>query len=329
MFVILFICVFQLVACGCSSSPVKSEKDFSGEEVGGGAVPGAVPDTVWRFTPPDIPVALTSLEAKTGYLLEHFWDNYDFTDTVAISKPEYAEQTLVDYLSILQENANERDAGACLRKLADKMRKDSAVYAWFDGKLEHYLYDPNSPMRNDEYYMAVLQGILESGNYTEVEKIRPAYRIKMLGKNRKGSKAANFSYTLESGKKGTLYDIRSPFTLLLLYDPDCPNCRKAIDMMASSSVIRELTTVTDGEVKVPLKVLTVCVEYDRASWEEHLSILPGHWINGFDERHRILDKELYDTRSFPSLYLLDSDKRVVLKDVNVQDVIDYYMKQDD
>lgn len=325
MFVILLICVFQLVACGCSSSPVRSGKTLSGEEAGG----GAVSDTAWRFVPPDIPVALTSLEAKTGYLMEHFWDNYDFSDTVAIGNPAYAEQTLVNYLSILQENAHTADAESYLRQLADDMRQDSVVYAWFDDKLEHYLYDPNSPMRNDEYYMAILQGIMDSRNYTEMEKIRPAYRLKMLGKNRKGNKAANFKYTLEGGKKGTLYGIRSPFTLLLLYDPDCPNCRKAIDMMASSSVIRELTTVTNVEVDVPLKVLTVCVEHDRASWEEHLSLLPANWINGFDEQHMILDKELYDTRSFPSLYLMDSDKRVVLKDVNVQDVIDYFMKQND
>lgn len=323
MFVILFIYVINSIVCACSSAPAGNLKGASGAE----GRHTSMQEKKWSFTPPEIPVALVTIEAKTEYLIKHFWENYDFADTVAISEPEYAEQTLVNYLSMLSDAADEVTAGNCLRQLAEDMRKDSVVYAWFDEKLEHYLYDPNSPMRNDEHYIAVLQGMLDSGKYQPMEKIRPEYRMRMLLKNRKGSRAENFSYTLKGGKKGNLYDIKSDFTLLLLYDPECENCRHAIDGMVNSSVIRDLTTVTDVVVRVPMKILTVCVEHDKDSWQRHLSMLPVHWLNGFDEQQRIRDKELYDLRSFPSLYLLDSDKRVLLKDVNVQDVIDYFTKQ--
>lgn len=320
----LLMCIFNLLICACSSAPAKSQEKLSaGME--GEHTPSQ--NEEWSFTPPAIPIALVSMGAKTEYLVEHFWENYDFTDTLAISRPEYAEQTLVNYLSILSGNMGEEQAKGCLRKLADDMRKDSTVYAWFDEKLEHYLYDPNSPMRNDEYYMGVLEGILKSDRYQEVEKIRPEFRMQMLRKNRKGTRVENFAYTLIGGIRGRLYDIKSPYTLLFLYDPECENCRRAIEMMVESTVIQELTTVTKGMAEAPVMVLTVCVEHDLDSWKEHLSILPEYWLNGFDDRHQIREKELYDLRSFPSLYLLDSNKRVILKDVNVQDVIDYFTKQ--
>nr|WP_052662249.1 DUF5106 domain-containing protein [Bacteroides acidifaciens] len=332
MLVILLICVINSIVCACSSAPADNRKGVSVAE-GRHALPpqdGQDQGTVkkdWEFVPPRIPAALVSIDAKTEYLVKHFWENYDFADTVSVSNPELLEQTLVNYLSMLSETTDEATAGSYLRKLADDMRKDSIVYAWFDEKLEHYLYDPNSPMRNDEYYMAVLQGMVESGRYREVEKLRPEYRMRMLRKNRKGSKAADFSYTLEGGERGTLNGIKSDFTLLLLYDPECENCRRAINEMVQSPVIRDLTTLTDVVVRVPAKVLTICVEHDMESWKAHLAALPDHWLNGFDSGHQIRDRQLYDLRSFPSLYLLDSDKRVLLKDVNVQDVIGYFTEQ--
>lgn len=322
MLLLTFIIISLLfIICACSSAPAKTPKKGAGAENGH----VSEKDKQWSFTYPDMPVTLAdNAEEKIKYLSLHFWDNYDFTDTVAISRPEYAEQTLVDYLFILARNEDERVVGNSLRRLANDMRKDSTVYAWFDEKLEHYLYDPNSRMRNDEYYLAVLQGILESDNYQEVEKIRPAFRMKMLKKNRQGSMAENFTYSLEGGKKGSLYGIKSLYTLLLLYDPECENCHHAIDMLVQSSVIRRLTTETEGMNRTPVKILTVCVERDIDSWERHLSMLPEYWLNGFDGQQQIRDKELYDLRSFPSLYLLDNDKRVLLKDVDVQDVINYF-----
>lgn len=322
MFVVLSICVINSIVCACSSAPAGNPKVTSGAE----GRHTSVQEGKWSFIPPEIPVALVTIEAKTEYLIKHFWENYDFTDTVAISKPEYAEQILVNYLSMLTA-ADEVTARNCLGQLAEDMRKDSVVYAWFDEKLEHYLYDPNSPMRNEEYYIAVLEGMLNSGKYQLVEKIRPEFRMHMLLKNRKGNRAENFSFMLKGGKKASLYDLKSTFTLLLLYDPECENCRHAIDEMVHSSVIQDLTTITHTVREAPMKVLTVCVEHDTDSWQQHLSMLPEHWLNGFDEKHQIRDKELYDLRSFPSLYLLDRDKRVILKDVDVQDVIDYFTKQ--
>ena len=38
----------------------------------------------------------------------------------------------------------------------------------------------------------------------------------------------------------------------------------------------------------------------------------GDWIHGYDKGMEIMRKRLYDIKAFPTLYLLDSDKNVIL-----------------
>lgn len=279
-------------------------------------------EKIWSLAMPEIPVTITTAKEQMEYLLLHYWDKYDFTDTVPIGNRDCTEQVLVDYLSLLPQ-IDRQKAGKSLAKLAVQIKQEPKVQAWFDNQLEHYLYDPNSPMRNDNFYMSILEGIIASKNYDETEKIRPKYRLKMLRKNCVGMKAENFTFTLSGGNQGNLYGISSPYTLILLYDPECENCRQAIDLLAHSPLMQQLSMPQEKAAIRQLTTLSVSVEGDEEGWINHLSVLPQYWMNGYDSKSLIRDKELYDLRSFPSLYLLDKNKQVILKDVNAEQVLGY------
>jgi hypothetical protein len=45
-----------------------------------------------------------------------------------------------------------------------------------------------------------------------------------------------------------------------------------------------------------------------------MPIYPEEWYNGFDPDFAIRNETLYNVRAIPSLYLLDKDKTVLLKD---------------
>ena len=49
---------------------------------------------------------------------------------------------------------------------------------------DKYLYDPNSPMRNEELYISVLDAMLKSPILDDTEKIRPKARRSLAQKNR-------------------------------------------------------------------------------------------------------------------------------------------------
>lgn len=90
---------------------------------------------------------------------------------------------------------------------------------------ERVLHDPNSPLRNDEFYIPVLQAQLRAPWYDEYERIAPEYDLEMAMQNRLGHPANDFRYTLASGASGTLYGLKAEYVLLFINNPGCPMCR--------------------------------------------------------------------------------------------------------
>ena len=62
-----------------------------------------------------------------------------------------------------------------------------------------------------------------------------------------------------------------------------------------------------------LTVLAIYTEGNPEAWENDLSSIPSGWLAGTD-REAIKLGALYDLKAMPSLYLLDGEKRVLLKD---------------
>lgn len=183
------------------------------------------------------------------------------------------------------------------------------------------LSDPNSPLRNDELYIPLLETVIASPFYDSTEKVRPRYLLEMARKNRVGQPAADFSYTLADGKKGTLYGLEAPYVLVYINNPDCRACEKLREWMSDSYVIA-------NQLKAGrLKILAIYPDEDLAAWRKHLDDTPAEWINGYDAELAMRKRELYELRAIPSLYLLDKDKKVLLKDCTSVDRVEAYLVQ--
>src|SRR5690606_22981267 len=111
--------------------------------------------------------------------------------------------------------------------------------------------------------------------------------------------------------KVSLHDIDAHFTLLFFYEPGCSHCEETIVQFQNTSVLQNLVSQNR------LKVLAVYTAGDHAIWKRYQSHIPKDWINGFDQEMRILSKALYDLKASPTVYLLDEDKKVVLKDTDL------------
>lgn len=257
---------------------------------------------------------------------KHFWDEYDFTDTMMLNRPEAIETKLVEYLSHLPYLTNQQ---ACenIRKLVVKTRANSVINRWFLKRLEHYLYEPDSPLQNDDYYISVLEEMLSSDCLSGMMRVRPSYQLEMLRKNRVGTKATNFTFTLTTGKIGNLWDIPAERTLLLFYDPNCEHCRDVIRELSKSEVIN--TFLSHSKQPIPkFSVVAVCLESNMNTWKKQQLSLPSTWVRGCDAENVLTDKKLYLLRSIPSMYLLGEDKQVLLKEATVDEILTYLLKND-
>ena len=54
--------------------------------------------------------------------------------------------------------------------------------------------------------------------------------------------------------------------------------------------------------------------------------MPDSWVVAYDAEQAVNEKETYVLPAIPTLYLLDRDKRVLLKDAPVEQV-EYYLKK--
>ena len=263
-----------------------------------------------------VPSMITDPQERAEYLSKHYWDKFDFKDTTLTHLPEVTEQALTNFIDIMKYVSPET-ASVSIKGMMGKAEADSTMFAYFSNLYEKYLYDPNSPMRNEELYISVLEKILESPVLDEVNKIRPAHLLELAKKNRVGEKAINFTYTMANGQSGTLYNVKADYLLLFFYNPGCEACKEIIEQLTTSSLLADLLK------NKKIKILAVYPDEDLAAWKDYVSHIPSTWINSFDKSVSLKNDEIYDLKAIPTLYLLDADKKVILKDATFNQVEEF------
>jgi hypothetical protein len=273
--------------------------------------------TQQSFKVPEIPKNLDTPEKKAEFIIKNYWQNFNFADTTLVHRPQITEQAFADYVNVLRQVPLGL-AGDGVEIMMKKADANKVMFVCFATLCEKYLYDPNSPVRNEELYLRVLENILATKSLDDIHKERYKHQYKIALRNRVGHKATDLSYTLFSGKRGNLYSIKADFTLIYFNNPECNDCGVVMDNLAHSAVINDLLN------KGKLKLLAFYPDEDLTIWKKHLQNYSSLWINGHDSKGEIVkDKEIYDLKAIPSLYLLDAQKNVLLKDARFEEVEGY------
>jgi hypothetical protein len=256
---------------------------------------------------PKVPSMITEPEEIGRYVAQHYWDTFDFADTTLIGNADYTEQAMSDYLSVIR-NAPQEVYTQSIEGMFRRAATYKTMFQHFAELSEKYLFDPNSPYRNDELYIAVLQSVLANPSLDQWERIRPEEQLRMQLKNRLGTSATDFTYTLASGAQGKLYGIKAPYTLIFINNPGCPACRQTTEQIEATPYLQEM--IDQGK----LVVLYFYPDADVDAWREYIPNIPSEWINDYDKELTMRTNELYDLKAIPTLYLLDKNKRVILRD---------------
>lgn len=275
-----------------------------------------VEEEATAFVYPEIPVMLQTVEDRMNYLVEHYWDHFDFTDTTLIHKPEVLEQALSNYLDLLsrlpQEVTCQQLIKTMLLAAADETMQDYVVRM-----IDSYWSNPNSPIHNEAMYEVFAEALQQAATTDDTALSKALYKVKLMRTNRVGTVATDFTYTLADGNQKRLHDLKASGVLLVCYDPDCKRCNETIRQLKASEVIGK--AVQQGG----LKVLAFYPEEDYDLWEQYRREIPDAWINAYDKELAVMHANSYDLRAMPTIYLLDADKRVLLRDAEVGEIEDF------
>ena len=191
------------------------------------------------------------------------------------------EQGFVDFANLMQY-ADSASAACAAMTFADSICHDEQRLAFFENHIEHYLGNRYSPVRNDITYAHLLRALATH---------QPRYSslLRLIDRNQVGTQAADFSYRDEKGVQRRLYELNSQLTLVVFYDPDCELCKE---------VMKEIKQSKEMAANAFRLKLLYIKEVDA----------PDVW-------------KLYNLTAMPSLYLLDSQKQVLVKDGTLEQVI--------
>lgn len=300
--VILCLLFFAPVSCGSRSASKKLSTTAA-------VVVKAGPD---KFTPPSIPASVVGEQEKLNDLLLNYWQGADFSNKGWVESKDKAEEIFGEFIYYTVHNSSQDVSREALDIMLKNAEAYPAVYEILTEFIDKYLYDPNSPVRNEELYIVALESQIANSNLEDIYKVVPRERLKMAMKNRVGSVAIDFPFTTSKGVKGSLHAVKADYLLLFFYNLGCPACREVRtglgDMMRNHPDIAEM--LNTGR----LRILALYPDTDMTEWDRYVGDIPANWTNAYDPQQTINDGQLYDLRAIPSLYLLDKNKKVLLKD---------------
>lgn len=280
-----------------------------------------VAPTTRDFPLVEVPVMITEPQERMEWLAAHMWDR--FTDT---GKLYHSDSLTVNGVLIKDIEAQMGVYASLLQEIPIVTGK-SVVSAWYN-KLEafqlafpesnmlpqlvgittKYLYDPNSPVRSEDLYLPFVKALSESPLIDPDYRARYAWDARNCALNQTGTIASDFTFIDTAGKRRTLHSVKAQKLLLIFGNPDCTACKEIVETLEG---VPQLQSLIDSGY---LKVVDIYIDEDIDLWKSKAATYPSKWINGYDPNYIIRGDKLYNIRAVPSVYLLDADKRVLLKD---------------
>lgn len=283
-----------------------------------------------RFDIPEVPAMISSQAEAMDYIVTHYWDKFyseerpgDRDTALVRGFGENAFREIMgQYALLLRSVPAEKALKSCEAFLqsTEQAQMEAGEGTLWKKVTDAYalvMGDPNSPYRNEEFCIPLYQKIAASSLSDESEKADAEAQLPLLTLNRLGEKANDFYYTMRNGRTGHLYGIDAEYTIIFFSNPGCPNCREVMESLEQFPLIDDLI---EGKY---LAVANIYPDEDLSEWIKYSEIYPKNWINAYDHMQAIYGTPLYNIRAIPSVYLLDSEKRVLLKDAATEYLLQY------
>ena len=260
---------------------------------------------------PPVPAGQDSLKFRYEYYKNHFWDGINISDPGLLRSP-LLHNKIMDYL----DNVVIQQADTVINeveKLIQIAKNNDEAYRYLLISLTNK-YESSPIMGFDKVFVHLVDNyyLTNQAPWTDAETIKKLEeRAASIRPNFIGNSAPPFVLQDSIGTDYDLYRINAKYTVLYFYDPDCGHCKKSTPLLYEAYA--ELQTKG-------VEVLAICTTTDGKRWKEFINEFDLNWINLADLSSRTNVKYYYDVRSTPTVYILDQEKKILLKKVATEDV---------
>jgi len=178
---------------------------------------------------------------------------------------------------------------------------------------------------SDEEFISKLKDNLEKNKATFIGNIAPDFELKGIPKEHFAMAAMDTTIKKDPyvGSTFNLSDVSAEFTILYFWEADCGHCKKS-----TPKLYEVFQKYEDKDVKV-LAVHVINSIEGKEKWVDFVNeyeILD--WVNCWSP-HSNDFRDDYNMLSFPQLYLLDKDKKIIAKGIGPEqagDILEKFLK---
>lgn len=258
----------------------------------GGICVSTPAQTQYRF--PTVPDTITDSKERTEYVVKHFWEN-------SPSETCLEPQTMETYFYALTKVTFKVRCESVFKLIDDNIcNLDRLSVIGF--YLDSFVGNPESDYWDDDLYLAS-QHYIVNCSIPEEYKITPKWRIELFSKTAIGKDAPNVVLKDIYGNTTDLYHQKMP-CLLIFANSECERCKN--EQSLYSTEIKEAH-------KMGWNTITVYLD----------GVIPPHASTSAfaDIDNHIIDDNVYVVRRLPSVYLIDSNKKIVARELKLSDAI--------
>lgn len=264
------------------------------------------------FEYPMAPDDLPDISARSNWLMEHFWDNMNFSQG-AVS--QVALNHAFKVYTVPMQWADKTIVHKSVDALLAKIKKNPTMLVQFTKAAEDNLYAPEAEIWIDDIYLKFVDALLAEKKVPQSRKMRYEYQRGPLARTLTGQPMPPIPYTaviLTGDTTATVVQYTKPYNLVVFGDPTCSDCKIAKMHIETSAVIQRL--MADGKLALYYIVPDDEGVENCYVW---LSSYPEMWMRGAGTA---LD-ETIDMRLTPTLYLMDGNGIILEKHLGAEVMI--------
>lgn len=250
------------------------------------------------------------------FIIRHYFDDFPWDDP-RVFNSSATEDKIQNYCEFIYQIDRMDLDTFVIQTLQASSINETSLLTFFE-KLDLKIGRCKSNYKVEHTYIKMLQYILTYPNVPKVRRLFYERELEIINKNLDGDIAPNFNLVLSTGDTTTLHDIKSEYILLFLHNPTCTTCREVRRRISNYDLLNQ--SIASGR----LNVLTVYMEKDANVWNNYVKTEAApNYMHGWNYDTVIEDKELYETRTIPYMFLLDKDKRIIRKNILYNEIETY------
>lgn len=270
--------------------------------------------------PPKKPDGTIDSTFQLRWYREHFFDNFDLANEALLRMPrpmynekvnEYLDKLFVPHPDTLTQ---------AIYKIVAKAKKTQETYKYLTWNVLIKYQQPEI-MGLDAVYVNVYDKYYASGEMDfwvngklkqNLKEFADRVRKSLLGKT-----GPNLIMLDANLKPRSLHDIKSRYTILYIFDPDCGHCKEETPKLVDF--------YNKNKTRLGVEVYAVSADTSMAKMKDYIRDMNMKWITVNGPRTYVGPyQDHYDAITTPSLFILDNKKKIIAKKLPAEKLEDFF-----